>query len=617
MHLTTGESKFSGDVELDKLIDLWLKWDINITTRSEIQELVYQKDWVTLRKRLLQRLSFGTAGLRGRMRAGFDSINDLVVVQTAQGLCEYVIQQFPDKKDFIERGIVIGYDGRYNSKHFADLSACVFVSRGIKVWLYGKLVPTPFVPFAILQMKCLAGVMVTASHNPKEDNGYKIYWANGAQIISPHDKGIQNSILDNLTPLKTSWDIEALTSSDLIVDPFDKMFAAYNELLLRNLPKQFLQTNASSDLSFLYTAMHGVGYPFIKRAFHVANLKSLLTVAEQQDPDPKFPTVKFPNPEEGESALELSIKKADAEGITIIIANDPDADRLACAEKNLKTGRWKVFNGNELGALLGWWCMKNYRILHPGVDLSKCYMLASTVSSKILRPMAQKEGFNFEETLTGFKWMGNRAFEILESGEKVLFAFEEAIGFMCSDTVLDKDGISAACHLATMCCHLKVTEGITLSEQLCRLYEEYGYHVTQSSYLFCYEETIVKRIFERLRNFQNGERNTYPTSILNGEFPINNIRDLTTGVDTSKSDCKATLPTCSSTQMITFTFQNGLVMTLRTSGTEPKIKYYAEMCAKPEEKDWQELRVKLSSMVQAVIEEFLQPEKNNLALKCD
>lgn len=334
----------SGEKKLDEQIQLWLKWDRNEKTHNEIKQLVEAKDWNQLRERLLDRLAFGTAGLRGCMRAGFDSMNDLVIVQTAQGLCEYIKRSY--STDEYKRGIVFGYDGRYNSKRFAELSATIFIQSGIKVFLYSRMVPTPFVPFTILQKKCLAGVMVTASHNPKEDNGYKVYWGNGAQIIPPHDKGIQQSILDNLEPKDSSWQTEILEKNPLLQDLYEEMSAAYYKTLRAHIPSKFLEINEKQKnlgkFKFVYTAMHGVGWPYVEKAFKETNLPELLPVEQQKTPDPEFPTVKFPNPEEGKSSLELSIKLADAKGITTILANDPDADRLACAEKDPKTGQWKV-----------------------------------------------------------------------------------------------------------------------------------------------------------------------------------------------------------------------------------------------------------------------------------
>lgn len=540
-----------------------------------------EENWSVLEERLLTRLAFGTAGLRGPMQAGFNSMNDLVVIQTAQGIAQYLLASgSPDQVR--QQGIVLGYDGRYNSRRFAELSAAVFLAENIRVFLFSKMTPTPFVPFCILKEKAAAGIMVTASHNPKEDNGYKVYWNNGAQIISPHDKNIQQYILNNLQPLDSSWDVSILKKSNLIQDPYTEAFEDYYQQMLINIPTTFIELNRKSELKFVYSAMHGVGYPFIVEAFKQAGLPEVISVPEQQEADPAFPTVKFPNPEEGKSSLELSIKLANGNDCNLILANDPDADRLACAEKDPRTGTWRVFTGNELGALLGWWTIVNYKELTPESDLKNCYQLASTVSSKILRAIAVKEGFNFEDTLTGFKWMGNRIIELMKEKKQVLFAFEEAIGFMVGTAVLDKDGISAATHLATLCCYLKNILNISLSEKLDQIYTEYGYHCTTVSYFLCYDPKITKRIFDRIRNIE-GDGN-YPKSVKNGEYPIKYIRDLTTGTDTSQPDGKAILPTSKSSQMITFTFENGVVLTLRTSGTEPKIKYYAEMCAQPGDK---------------------------------
>lgn len=268
--------------------------------------------------------------------------------------------------------------------------------------------------------------------------------------------------------------------------------------------------------------------------------------------------------------------------------------------------------------MLGWWAVQNYKELKGDkADLSNCYLLASTVSSKILRSIAQTEGLNFIETLTGFKWMGNRSEELIKSGKTVLFAFEEAIGFMFGVSVLDKDGVSAAGQLATMACYLKSNHQMTLTQKLKEIYDKYGLHCTNCSYLFCYEPPVINTIFERIRNFDNGQKATYPKTIINGKYAITDVRDLTTGVDTSQPDKKAILPTSASSQMITFSFENGLVVTLRTSGTEPKIKYYAEMCASKDDKDWDAIRVRLDEMVKAIVEEFLQPKNNNLIYKAD
>lgn len=514
------------------------------------------------------------------MQAGFNGMNDLVVIQSAQGLLKEILSH--DSSDqYKKRGIVIGYDGRYHSKRFAELTATVFINENIPVWLYSKTVATPFVPFGVRTKGCLAGIMVTASHNPKEDNGYKVYWSNGVQIQSHNEKAIEAAILNSLVPLESSWNTDIVYNSLLYHDPLDEMVELYFEKLSEQIPKSFVENyNEKSDIKFIYSAMHGVGYPYVRQGFETVMLKSLIPVREQRDPDPDFPTVKFPNPEEGKSSLALSIKLGEQENSSIILANDPDADRLAYAEKD-SNGVWKVFTGNELGALLGWWSLKSYQEIHPNAKLSDCYMVASTVSSKILKSMARIEGFNFCETLTGFKFMGNKSDDLLREGKTVLFAFEEAIGFMISPTVLDKDGVSAAVHLGTMVAYVKISEGLTLKEKLEQLYLKYGHHIAVTSYFFCYDPQLIVKIFERIRNWDGPGTGTYAKSVNDGEYAIQSVRDVTIGVDTSMPDGKSDLPVQKNTQMITFTFKNGVVITLRTSGTEPKVKYYAEMCAQP------------------------------------
>uniref|UniRef100_A0A1S4GYJ9 Phosphoglucomutase n=1 Tax=Anopheles gambiae TaxID=7165 RepID=A0A1S4GYJ9_ANOGA len=609
----------SGSAELNQRIAEWLRWDKNEKTLEEVRELARRSEWKVLGDRLLQRLTFGTAGLRGVMQAGFNAMNDLVVIQSAQGLAKYLLQCYPSAEDR-SRGVVLGYDGRYNSKRFAELSACVFLHENIPVWLYSRTVATPFVPFAVLELKCLAGIMVTASHNPKEDNGYKVYWTNSAQIIPPHDKNIQTSIMENLEPLESSWNLELLLS-DKLNDPYDQMVELYFRKLQANVPQPFIRDyNAPSPLRFVYSAMHGVGYPFVVKAFECARLPAVVAVPEQRDPDPEFRTVKFPNPEEGKSSLVLSMQLANETGCDVILANDPDADRLACAEKDAK-GEWRVFSGNELGALLGWWAIRCYREQYPDRSLSDCYLIASTVSSKMCRSIANVDGLNFIETLTGFKWMGNKSVELLAQGKTVLFAFEEAIGFMFSPTVLDKDGVSAACHLATMACYLRATSNQSLADKLNELYDIYGFHCTLASYHFCYEPPVMERIFKRIRNMGPAgdaqQDENYPQTVGAGRFKIADVRDLTTGYDSSQPDGRAVLPTSKSSQMITFSFENGAVVTLRTSGTEPKIKYYAEMCAQPGQRDWNGSKATLREMVDCIVEELLQPKQNNLTPRSD
>ncbi|XP_017552225.1 glucose 1,6-bisphosphate synthase isoform X2 [Pygocentrus nattereri] len=487
----------------------------------------------------------------------------------------------------------------------ARLTAAVMLCKDVPVYLFSTYVPTPFVPYAVKKIGAAAGVMITASHNRKEDNGYKIYWQNGAQISSPHDKEILQCIKENLEPWAESWKEDLVESSPLRSDPLEDVCRWYMEEL--NTVCFHRELNTSSPLKFVHSSFHGVGHSYVQRAFQAFGFPPPIPVPEQMNPDPNFSTVSCPNPEEGESVLELSLRLAEREEAKIVLATDPDADRLAVAEQ---CGRcsWKVFTGNELAALLGWWMLFNWKETHPDpAESERMYMLATTVSSKILKALAQMEGFHFEETLPGFKWIGNRIHELTKTGKEVIFSFEESIGFLCGSMVLDKDGVSAAAVVAEMAAYLH-TRNVTLNQQLQNIYETYGYHISRTSYVGCNDPPTVKRIFSHLRNFE--EENVYPETC--GGYSIAHIRDVTTGYDSSQPDKKSVLPMSKSSQMITFTFHNGIVATLRTSGTEPKIKYYTEFCAPPGKSDISNLEEELKKVTSALVEEFLEPERNNL-----
>lgn len=590
--------------DIKQKVDEWLSLDKNEETRSEIEDLFKTGNESELRARLCDRMTFGTAGLRARMGAGYDRMNDLTILQTTQGLACYLEQQFGIEVCHT-RGVVVGYDARHNSYRFGKLVATVFINRGFKVYLFTRVTPTPFTPYAVRLYNCVAGVMVTASHNPKQDNGYKVYWSNGAQIIRPHDKGISSCIESNLIPLPSSWDTEALNNHPKISDPYQEVQEGYYSSIMKYCYRR--KENLKSSFRCVYTAMHGVGYPYAKLAFKAFGLPDLIPVSEQIEPDPEFPTVKYPNPEEGESALNLAISTANRNNCCVIIANDPDADRLALAEKvpsnnGEDTGGWRVFNGNETGALLAWWALENFKKKNPSFDGSKVHMICSTVSSKLLRSMAAIEGIQFEETLTGFKWMGNRSHSLLQSGHEVLFAFEEAIGFMYGTTVLDKDGVSAGVVAGEMAAWL-YENNRSFSSLLEDIYTMYGRFVSNNSYFICDSKQTISDLFESLRKDRK-----YPETC--GSARVVAVCDLTVGYDSTRPpDYKPVLPVDPSCQLITFKLDNSCEFTLRTSGTEPKIKYYTEMSTQPGENISEEsLRQILNETVHSIIAEFLKPD---------
>lgn len=578
--------------EIMALVKQWLSWDRNSVTRAEVENLVEKKDNDNLRRLLSTRMEFGTAGLRAAMGAGTSQMNDVTVIQAAQGLAAYLAQHY-SAADLSERGVVIGFDARHNSSRFARLSANVFLSLGVKVYLFRDICCTPFVPFTVRTRRCVAGVMVTASHNPKQDNGYKVYWSNGAQIISPHDAGIAKCIEDNLDPLSSAWETQPGA-----LDLLDEIQSEYLASLLSLSTQQ--EAAAASETKFTYTAMHGVGTRFTTKALEAFGVRkeNIVLVAEQVEPDPEFPTVAFPNPEEGKSALNLAMATADRANSRVILANDPDADRLAVAEKQ-RDGAWRVFTGNHIGALFGWWALECYR--RGGGDLSKAAMVSSAVSSMILRSIASKEGFYFEETLTGFKWMGSRS-EVLEreQGKQVLFAFEEAIGFMCGTRVYDKDGVTAAAVMSDIVHYLEKHEGSgkLLSDKLTDIYATYGFHASYNSYVISRDPRKTQEMFDSMRTLNGG---SYPDVVAGAK--VKSIRDLSVGLDTSKHDRVAALPSSKVSPMITFFFENGVAMTIRGSGTEPKVKWYSEIISSTSEG----MEEQLVSFVTKAVEELMRP----------
>uniref|UniRef100_A0A669D9C9 Phosphoglucomutase 2-like 1 n=1 Tax=Oreochromis niloticus TaxID=8128 RepID=A0A669D9C9_ORENI len=579
----------TGDPKLDKAVQHWLAWDRNQWTRAQVESLVGAGRVDDLSRRLCSRMSFGTAGLRAPMGAGFNRINDLTVIQSTQGLYSYLCRYFAD---FSSRGVVVGFDTRgqeesgCSSHRLAKLTAAVLLSRDVPVHLFSSFVPTPYVPYAVKKLRAAAGVMITASHNPKEDNGYKVYWCNGAQIASPHDKEILRCIEEQLEPWSAScWDVGLVDRCSLRTDPLTQINSCYMDELASLCFHRDL--NSSSPLKFVHSSFHGVGHAFVQQAFRVFGFPPPIAVPEQKDPDPNFSSVRCPNPEEGESVLELSLLLAERENARVVLATDPDADRLAVAEKSDGCG-WK----------------EN----HPEpADAQSIYMLATTVSSKILQAFARIEGFHFEETLPGFKWIGNRIHELSKTGSRVIFSFEESIGFLCGDTVLDKDGVSSAAVVAEMAAYLH-NKNLSLIQQLHNIYQTYGYHVSKTSYVVCNDPPTIQRIFSRIRNFDGS--GSYPKTC--GGVQIVHVRDVTTGYDSSQPDLRSVLPVSRSSHMITFTLKNGVVATLRTSGTEPKIKYYTEFCAAPGQSEVSTLEEELRKVTTALVDEFLEPEKNSL-----
>ncbi|KAF2876562.1 hypothetical protein BDV95DRAFT_561054 [Massariosphaeria phaeospora] len=578
--------------DIQELARDWLRLDEDKATADDISSLLVQGDNEELEKRLRHRIAFGTAGLRGPMKAGFACMNSLTTIQASQGLAAYLLTV---EQDAQRRGVVVGRDARHNSERFAKLTAAAFVAKGFKVWWYETPAHTPLVPFGVQSLNAVAGVMITASHNPAQDNGYKVYWSNGCQIIPPHDSGIADTILQNLTPV--TWDTSVVDSDSLLIQGSlalvqDRYYKAIQAVAS---PAGALSTNS---LKFVYTPLHGVGLPAMKQCVHDLGLASQMIVVDAQaQPDPDFPTVKFPNPEE-KGALDLAMETADANSVSLILASDPDADRLAAAEK--VSGKWHIFTGNQLGILIGAYLFDRYPASKPREKLA---MLASTVSSRMLHALAETSGFHFTETLTGFKWLGNVARDLEDQGYDVVYAFEEALGYMIPQTVHDKDSISAAAILLTAMSHWS-TKNLTPFSKLQQLYQTLGYFGDANTYLTSPSPAITATVFTAIRGFGD----PHPVQI--GRRKITRWRDLTLGYDSKSKDHVPDLPVDKRSQMITCELEDGARFTVRGSGTEPKIKLYIECVSKSSEL----AKAGAEEILRDLLREWFKPEENGFLL---
>ncbi|TFK72594.1 hypothetical protein BDN72DRAFT_957272 [Pluteus cervinus] len=570
-------------IPLKVLVDEWLRLDRNEVTRQEIQALYTSGDVKELERRLRTRIEFGTAGLRGKMEAGWSRMNDLIVIQASQGLCAYVLAHVSQAED---RGVVIGHDHRHNSERWALLAAAAFLNQGVKVHLLQGIVLTPLVPFSIKKLGAACGIMITASHNPKYDNGYKVYWENAVQIIGPHDKGITKFIEHNLEPL--TWNTDTVIMSPRCTNSTQDLVNGYLDNIIGLVAPKGLTTQ---NLTFVNTSLHGVSDDFLSQAFSLAGYLPYIPVKEQQQPDPEFPTVSFPNPEE-QGALDLAISTADIHQAHYVLAQDPDSDRFVAAQKE-PDGHWHIFTGDQLGIIFAGQIIDNLK--SKGEALTSVAMVASTVSSKMIAAMARLEGFRFEECLTGFKYIGNTAIKLENEGFSVPFGYEEAIGYMFGSNIRDKDGIAATIKFTELA-NLLEAGGSSVLSYLNDLYSRYGYFQvsffgslpislifillqTSNGYFICNDQKIITKIFTRLQNFCPDLMPSYPSRIAGLE--ITQVVDLGVGYDSlNPPTFQPSLPTTSG-YMIQFKAKNKsqdlhITLTIRTSGTEPKIKYYLE-----------------------------------------
>ncbi len=536
----------------------WLASDkVDEATKAELRAIADNDEEIEFR--FVKDLEFGTGGLRGTMVAGTNAMNVYTVAHATQGLADLI-----NKEGKAAMGVAVGCDSRNNSRLFAETAACVLAANGIKVHLFRGIRPTPVLSFAVRELKCIAGINITASHNPKQYNGYKAYWEDGAQLPPDHAKTVSEfiaaaDIFDDVKQMRLE---DALASGivEYIPDEFDEIYLK-NVLAEAVNPK--VVAEVADDLKIVYTPLHGAGYKLVPETLKRIGLKHIYPVEEQMVLDGNFPTVDFPNPEYPE-VFKLGIKLAEKVGSDLIVATDPDADRIGIMSRD-KTGKFVCLTGNQVGALLLDYIITAYE--QTGMPENP-YAVKTIVTTEIITEICRRHNVRLFNVLTGFKFIGEviKKYEVT-GHDTYIFGFEESYGYLKGTYARDKDSVVASMLLCEMAAYYK-TKGMTLCDALVALYETYGYYNEGASNI--YMEGLdglekMSRLMDRLRN--------NPPSELAGYRVIERrdyLKDIVLDIDTGKVTSTG-LPT---SNVLYFKTEADDVIVIRPSGTEPKIKTY-------------------------------------------
>jgi phosphomannomutase len=570
--------------ELGKAIDVWLSGDPDASTRAELEELVRRGNTPELLERFAKPVGFGTAGLRALLGAGPARMNRAVVRTATAGLAGWLLRVAPAAR---ERGVVVARDGRRMSMEFAADTAAVLAAAGIPAWVFPAGTPTPLGAFAVTALGAAAGVVVTASHNPKDYNGYKVYGPSGAQVIPPDDAAIAEEMAEvgpaNEVPLLAA---DAARARGLLRDVPPDVRERYLQAIL----KERRHPGEGTDLVIAYTAMHGVGGGLALEALRRAGFERVHPVLEQQEPNPEFPTVAFPNPEEP-GALDLARKLAETVRADLVLANDPDADRLAVLVR-APEGNLRQLSGNDVGVLLA------HYLLTQGDKASQPLVMTTVVSSPELRQIAARLGARYEETLTGFKWIANGALRRAQEGAHFVLGYEEALGYAVGPAVHDKDGMGAAVAMADLAGWAR-SRGATVFDALDDLARQYGvYGSLQRSVLLPGASGIAT-----MARVMEGFRRDAPSAI--ADRSVVAVRDYARGVRAVGGQTSPLgLP---KTDLLAFELEGGAQVLLRPSGTEPKLKLYVEVSETPNTHEPLEVvRARVSATAAALAEGVLE-----------
>ena len=559
--------------------------DFDEETKKELLEI--KDDEKEIEDRFYKELEFGTAGLRGVIGAGTNRMNKYTVGKATQGLANYIIEQGTQDK-----GVAISYDSRKMSKEFSLQTALILNANGIKTYLFENLRPVPELSFAVRNLKCTAGIMITASHNPPKYNGYKVYWDDGSQIVAPRDK----DIIAKVRAVKEYNEIKEISKEEAIESGLfnivgKEMDDKYINTLKSLIINPEIVKEQGKNLKVVYTPLHGTGNTIAERLLKEIGIENLYVVPEQKDPDGNFPTVDYPNPEDKKAvklALELA-KKVDAD---VVLATDPDADRVGIYAKDSKTGEYMTYTGN-MSALL----IAEYRISQmkeKGILPEKGMIITTVVSSNLTQAIAKEYNLKLYEVLTGFKNIGAIMKKEEESnGHKYVFGFEESYGCLIGDYARDKDGIAAVMALCEAACYYR-SKGETLWDQMINIYEKYGY----------YKETQVSIVLEgaegaeKIQEMMTNMRNTPVESI--GKYKVLTFKDIEKDYVKNMITGEETKTGLPKSNVLYYELEDNSWCCVRPSGTEPKIKLYMGVKGKSEEDATNKLEDLKNAMVAIV-----------------
>lgn len=530
--------------------------------RKEVEDLVAKKDMAELEDRFYQSLEFGTGGLRGVMGGGTNRMNTLNISKATQGLANYLIKAFPEEAKNGTLSACVAYDSRHNHDKFSDITARVFAANGIKAYLFTSLRPTPELSYAIRILGCKTGVVVTASHNPPQYNGYKAYWDDGAQVVEPHDKGIIDEV-NAVKEVKLIEKDEAVKAGKIVLidKEIDEKFQA---MIKSNLYRPELIKEKASSVKVVYTPLHGTGAMHVEKVLGDLGL-NVITVPEQREGNGDFPTVEKPNPEEA-PALKMAVELAEKEKADVVMATDPDADRFGTAFPD-KNGKYVLVSGNQMGALLADYVLLSKKEFNKMPE--KPVLIRSIVTSPFVDSIAKKYNVAVKECLTGFKWIAYDEGQMEKDGSgNYVFGLEESYGYLVETEVRDKDGISAAAMCAEMTLYW-ASKGKSLLEHLNDMYKEYG----------LFEDLAISKYFPGVQGpkIMGGIMTKLRTEGLTslGGKKVIKIRDIQQQVafDPANPSSKENLPWPKS-NVLQFILEGGTIVSARPSGTEPKIKFY-------------------------------------------